>query len=105
MIHNRVVIKSTGFYNFITLFLQNISKVGDYMTVQEAKDMYLAAKAAYTAACSAQEYSISGRSKRNAEVDKLRKEMEYWDNKVADLEALAVGKGRRKAFRITPRDL
>lgn len=75
------------------------------MTVLEAKEMYEAAKAAYKAACSAQEYSISGRSKRNAEIDKLRKEMEYWDNKVTELESLAAGKGQHKVFRVTPRDL
>ncbi|HYE80866.1 MAG TPA: DUF6148 family protein [Clostridia bacterium] len=75
------------------------------MTVQEAKDMYLAAKAAYTAACAAQEYRFGSRSKRNAEIDKLRSEMEYWDNKVTELESAAAGKGQRKVFRVTPRDL
>lgn len=35
----------------------------------------------------------------------IRKQIEYWSNKVAELENLAKKKGRNRVYRIVPRDL
>ena len=75
------------------------------ITLEVAKSMFEAAKTAYLSACTAQEYRVGSRSKRAADLKNLRQDMEYWDNKVKELKAVAAGKGRRRSYRITPRDL
>ena len=75
------------------------------ITLEVAKEMFDAAKKAYLAACTAQEYKIGSRSKRAAELRDLRNDMDYWDKKVKELEALSAGGSRRKTFQIVPRDM
>lgn len=52
-----------------------------------------------------QSYTIGGKTFTRADLGQIRKEIEFWANKVAALENLAKKKGRNRVFRIVPRDL
>lgn len=52
-----------------------------------------------------QSYTIGGKTFTRADLGQIRKEIEFWANKVAALENLANKKGRNRVFRIVPRDL
>lgn len=52
-----------------------------------------------------QSYTIGGKSFTRANLAEIRKQIEYWSNKVAELENLAKKKGRNRVYRIVPRDL
>ena len=49
-----------------------------------------------------QSYTIGGKSFTRANLAEIRKQIEYWSNKV---ENLAKKKGRNRVYRIVPRDL
>jgi len=52
-----------------------------------------------------QSYTIGGKSFTRANLAEIRKQIEYWSNKVAELENLAKKKGRNRVYRIVLRDL
>lgn len=52
-----------------------------------------------------QAYTIGGKSFTRANLGEIRKQIEYWDNKVSALENVAKNKGRNRVLRIVPRDL
>jgi len=52
-----------------------------------------------------QAYTIGGKSFTRADLGQIRKEIDYWSNKVAELENLAKRNGRNRVFRVVPRDL
>ncbi len=52
-----------------------------------------------------QEYRIGSKTMTRADLGEIRKTIYELENRVEQLEAQAAGKGRRMAFRITPRDL
>lgn len=52
-----------------------------------------------------QSYTIGGKTFTRADLGQIRKEIEFWANKVATLENLAKKKGRNRVFRVVPRDL
>lgn len=52
-----------------------------------------------------QAYTIGGKSFTRANLGEIRKQIEYWNNKVSALENLAKNKGRNRVYRIVPRDL
>lgn len=52
-----------------------------------------------------QSYTIGGKSFTRANLGEIRKQIEYWNNKVQQLENLAKKKGRNRVFRVVPRDL
>ena len=52
-----------------------------------------------------QAYTIGGKSFTRANLGEIRKQIEYWNNKVSALENLAENKGRNRVYRIVPRDL
>ena len=75
------------------------------ITLQTAKqhlDMWLEAESEVAIN---QAYTIGGKSFTRADLGQIRKQIEYWSNKVIELENLAKRKGRGRVFRIVPRDL
>lgn len=75
------------------------------ITLETAKrhlDMWLEAE---TQVAINQAYTIGGKSFTRANLSEIRKQVEYWSNKVAELQNIAKKKGRNKVYRIVPRDL
>ena len=52
-----------------------------------------------------QAYTIGGKSFTRANLGEIRKQVENWSNKLAELQNIAKKKGRNKVYRIVPRDL
>ena len=52
-----------------------------------------------------QSYTIGGKSFTRANLGEIRKQIEYWSNKVQALENIAKRKGRNRGYRVVPRDL
>lgn len=52
-----------------------------------------------------QSYTIKDKSFTRADLGQVRKEIDYWSEKVAALENIANKKGRNRTYRIVPRDL
>lgn len=52
-----------------------------------------------------QAYTIGGKSFTRANLGEIRKQVEYWGNKVTLLENTTKNKGRNRVYRIVPRDL
>lgn len=52
-----------------------------------------------------QAYTIGGKSFTRANLGEIRKQVEYWGNKVVLLENTAKNKGRNRVYRVVLRDL
>ena len=52
-----------------------------------------------------QAYTIGGKSFTRADLGEIRKQIEYWSDKVQELENIAKRKGRNRLYRVVPRDL
>lgn len=52
-----------------------------------------------------QAYTIGGKSFTRANLGEIRKQVEYWGNKVTLLENTTKNKGRNRVYRVVPRDL
>jgi hypothetical protein len=52
-----------------------------------------------------QSYTIGTRSLTKANLSEVRKQLQYWENKIAEIENAEGGKGRNCAVRAVPRDL
>lgn len=52
-----------------------------------------------------QSYTIGGKSFTRANLGEIRKQIEYWSNKVQALENIAKRRGRNRVYRVVPRDL
>lgn len=52
-----------------------------------------------------QSYTIGTRSLTRANLSEIRKQIEFWGNKVAELENQKNHRGRNRVFRVVPRDL
>ena len=52
-----------------------------------------------------QSYTIGGKSFTRANLGEIRRQIEYWSNKVQALENIAKRKGRNRVYRVVPRDL
>ena len=52
-----------------------------------------------------QSYTIGGKSFTRANLGEIRKQIEYWSNKVQALENIAKRNGRNRVYRVVPRDL
>ncbi|TGY93428.1 hypothetical protein E5329_18590 [Petralouisia muris] len=75
------------------------------ITLQTAKkhlDMWLEAESEVAIN---QAYTIGGKSFTRADLGEIRKQIEYWSNKVQELENIAKRKGRNRIYRVVPRDL
>lgn len=75
------------------------------ITLETAKrhlDMWLEAE---TQVAISQSYTIGGKSFTRANLGEIRKQIEYWSNKVAELQNLAKKRGRNRVYRVVPRDL
>lgn len=71
-------------------------------TAQKHLDAWLEAELAVT---SSQSYTIGSRVLTRADLAQIQKEIEYWDNKVITLAAVAKNGGRNRVKRAVPRDL
>ena len=75
------------------------------ITLQTAKkhlDMWLEAESEVAIN---QAYTIGGKTFTRANLGEIRRQIEYWSNKVSALENVAKNKGRNRVYRIVPRDL
>ena len=52
-----------------------------------------------------QSYKIGSRSLTKADLGQIRKEIEFWQNRVAQLENAEKRGGRNRVVRVVPRDL
>lgn len=52
-----------------------------------------------------QSYTIGGKTFTRANLGEIRRQIEYWSNKVQALENIAKRKGRNRVYRVVPRDL
>ena len=71
-------------------------------TAQKHLDAWLEAEMAVT---NAQSYTIGSRTLTKANLAEIRKAIEYWSDKIAELENLKKYGGRNRAYRAVPRDL
>ena len=72
------------------------------ITAKEHLDMWLEAESEVAIN---QSYTIGGKSFTRANLGEIRKQIEYWSNKVQALENIAKRKGRNRVYRVVPRDL
>lgn len=75
------------------------------ITLETAKkhlDMWLEAEAAVA---TGQSYSIGSRTLTRANLSEIRSTIDYWNNKVAELENISNNRGRNRIIRAVPRDL
>jgi hypothetical protein len=70
-----------------------------------AKARLMAYYEAEMAVLTGQSYTIGTRSLTRANLSEIRKAILELEKRVEELKSLGAGKGRRKAYRITPRDL
>lgn len=68
---------------------------------QQRVNMWLDAEAAIA---TGQAYTIGSRSLTRANLADVRKQLEYWQAKVAALQNAASGKGRNRIYRAMPMD-
>ena len=52
-----------------------------------------------------QSYTIGTRSLTRANLSEIRKQVEFWESKVAQLRNRQAHKSRNRVFRVVPRDL
>jgi len=71
----------------------------------KAKERLSAYYEAELAVLSGQSYSIGSRTLTRANLAWIRTQIDSLENQVEELTSQSEGKGRRCAFRITPRDL
>lgn len=71
-------------------------------TAQRHLDAWLEAEIAVT---NAQSYSIGSRMMTKADLEEIRKTIDYWNKKVIELENAQKHGGRNRAYRAVPRDL
>lgn len=67
--------------------------------VQERINMWLDAEAAIA---TGQSYKIGSRELRRADLAEIRRQLEYWEGKLAECDNRG---GKRRTFRVVPRDL
>lgn len=53
----------------------------------------------------AQSYSLGTRTLTRANLAEIRKQIEFWENKIAELQNRELTGGRSRAVRVVPRDL
>ncbi len=70
------------------------------LTMSFATDMLAEAQAAYKAALKAKSQQKGDRGLTNHDINALREQVEYWENKVAAEEARAAGKPARKPIQV-----
>ena len=73
--------------------------------LEKAKARLDAYYEAELAVLSGQEYRIGSRTMRRADLSEIRAAIKELESQVAELTAVESGGGRRKSYRITPRDL
>lgn len=71
-------------------------------TAQRHLDAWLEAELAVT---NAQSYTIGSRIMTKADLEEIRKTIDYWNAKVTELENIKKYGGRNRVYRAVPRDL
>ena len=71
-------------------------------TAQRHLDMWLEAEAAVS---TGQSYQIGSRMLTRADLASVRKQIDYWNNKVMQAEAVEENHGRNRAYHFVYRDL
>lgn len=71
-------------------------------TARESLQMWLEAERAIA---NAQSYTIGNRSLTRANLAEITKRIQYWENRVTELEMKARGKRMRRTKQFIPRDL
>lgn len=74
------------------------------ITKQIAEEHLHAWLEAEMAVTTSQSYQIGGRQLTRADLGEIRKQIEYWSNKVENLTAAEERGGRSRMFRAVPRD-
>ena len=75
------------------------------ITLERAKLHLEAWLDAELAISTGQSYTVGSRSLTRANLSEVRKQIEYWKNKVSELELKAVGRKTSRSRRFMPRDL
>lgn len=75
------------------------------ITLERAKLHLEAWLDAELAISTGQSYTIGSRSLTRANLSEVRKQIEYWKNKVIELELIATGRKTSRSRRFMPRDL
>ncbi|MER2153597.1 MAG: DUF6148 family protein [Solibacillus sp.] len=75
------------------------------ITLERAKLHLEAWLDAELAISTGQSYTIGSRSLTRANLSEVRKQIEYWKNKVIELELKATGRKTSRSRRFMPRDL
>lgn len=52
-----------------------------------------------------QSYTIGGKTFTRANLSEIRKQIEFWENKIAEIENVSKKGGRNRVYRAVPRDL
>ena len=73
--------------------------------LETARKHYRAWLAAELELTTAQSYSIGTRTLTRANLAEIRKQIEFWENKVKELQNQAKRKGRNRIICVVPRDL
>lgn len=71
-------------------------------TAERHLDMWLTAESEVAIN---QAYTVGGKSFTKADLGEIRKQIEYWENKVNSLQNIEKRKGRNRIYRVVPRDL
>lgn len=74
------------------------------ITKQIAEEHLNAWLEAEMAVTTSQSYQIGGRQLTRADLGEIRKQIEYWSNKVEKITAAEERGGRSRMFRVVPRD-
>lgn len=74
----------------------------DLKTAQKHLDMWLETESEVAIN---QSYTVGGKTFTRADLDSIRKQIEYWSNKVAIAKNTAKKGGRNRIYRVVPRDL
>lgn len=74
----------------------------DVETAKRHLDMWLEAESEVAIN---QSYTVGGKTFTRANLSEIRKQIEYWSNKVAAAQNAAKKGGRNRVYRVVPRDL
>lgn len=71
-------------------------------TAKEHLDMWLEAECRVAVN---QSYTVQGKTYTRADLADIRKQVEFWENKVEHIQNVNKGRGRSRVYRVVPRDL
>lgn len=75
------------------------------ITLEMAQERLMLWLEADAAVSTGQEYRMGTKRLTRADAEQIRKNIEFWEGKVAELDAVSKRKGKRKTVRVVPRDI